>query len=107
MLANNSNERSVTAGPASTDLALAAVNGVFSPSLVAPYQNFDQGPPGPVIRTPHKRLPFPCSRCGRAFNSKLTVMRHFIGCVKRNGNPNAVHWDDALKARADLMVYTR
>ena len=47
---------------------------------------------------------YPCSICGRRFNRKANVKVHMAPCVKRNGNPNGVRWDDALRDRTGHAV---
>ena len=39
--------------------------------------------------------PYICALCNQSFTRKTTVKEpHFASCVKVNGNPNGVAWDD-------------
>lgn len=39
--------------------------------------------------------PYICALCNQGFTRKTTVKEpHFASCVKTNGNPNGVAWDD-------------
>ena len=71
---------------------LAAVSGVVIPSKFSQGHLPDQGrweeDEGKV---------YPCSVCDRKFRVKAHVKVHMWPCVKRNGNPNGVCWDDAWK----------
>ena len=71
---------------------LAAVNGIASPSKV---------PRGhrPFVPDPPKRrsnLKWPCARCAHRCSYKENVRSHFPACLKRNGNPDRLRWDDAI-----------
>ena len=79
--------------------ALAAVNGVFSPSCVSA----GQGPwQGNWVYTTDKI--YPCPICGRRFAGKYHVKSHFPTCVARNSSPNAAHWNDAWNGGAAPVV---
>lgn len=72
---------------------LAVVNGIASPSKV---------PRGhrPVVPAPRKRrsdLIYPCARCAHRCAFRENVRSHFPACVERNGNPDGLRWDDAIK----------
>ena len=69
---------------------LAAVNGVIIPSKVAPGESPAQGGWKDSDRMVHA-----CSICERRFAARHQVKSHMLACVKRNGNPNGVRWDDA------------
>ena len=99
MRPKNSSTRPVSARMAREAAALAAVNGVFSVSRVDTGQSPWQGN---WIDSTDKI--YPCSVCGRKFARKYHVQSHFPACVARNGNPNAVRWDDAWNGGAALVV---
>ncbi|KAL2037186.1 hypothetical protein N7G274_010049 [Stereocaulon virgatum] len=71
---------------------LARYDGVFWPDLVPagqqPTQPFRPVPP----TNPTKR----CSRCRALFARKGHVKSHWAACIKANGNPQALHWDNGL-----------
>ena len=96
---NNSITRPPTERMAREAAALAAVNGVSSPSRLNTGQNPWQGS---WVNTADKI--HPCPICGRRFARKYHVQSHFPTCVARNGNPNAAHWNDAWNGGAAPAV---
>ena len=71
---------------------LARYDGVFWPDKVPaghqPTQPFRPVPP----TNPTKR----CSRCRALFARKWHVKSHWAACIKANGNPQALNWDNGL-----------
>ena len=72
--------------------SLAAVDGVVIPSKVLPGESPHQG-----NWEENEHTVYPCSICARKFKQKIHVKSHMTACVKRNGNPNGVRWDDAWR----------
>ena len=76
---------------------LDAVNGVVIPSKLLPGQ-------APVTIPSHSQGKYPLNRfcpvCGGTFASIGHVRSHFVNCVKRNGNPQGLRYDD--KAHGQL-----
>ena len=99
MQSNNSNTRPVSARMVREAAALAAVNGVFSPSRVDVGHQPRQGHWIETSETIHQ-----CRVCGRKFARKYHVQSHFPACVARNGNPSAARWDDAWNGGATPVV---
>ena len=70
---------------------LNAVNGVVSPSQLAPGQL-------PIVVRSHANastpLPFSCPLCQGPYARRNHVKSHFPACVDRNGNPDGLRWDD-------------
>ena len=99
MQSSNSNARPASARMMREAAALAAVNGIRSPSQVIAGQAPDQGV---WDQSPDKI--HPCPICGRTFARKYHVQSHFPACVGRNGNPNAARWDDAWNGGAAPVV---
>ena len=71
---------------------LAAVNGIASPSKV-PHGQRPWAPPPPKKKT---NSVYPCARCAHRCSSSKNVRSHFPACVKRNGNPDGLKWNDAI-----------
>ena len=71
---------------------LAAVNGIASPSKV-PHGQRPWAPPPPG----RKNNPiYPCARCAHRCSFRENVRSHFPACVKRNGNPDGLRWNDTI-----------
>ena len=72
---------------------LAAVNGIVTPSKLAPGVK-------PPKSASHARdttkLDRYCPICDSAFGTNYHVKSHFPGCAIRYGNPTGAKWDDAI-----------
>ena len=47
--------------------------------------------------SPNKSIangPYHCPRCDTQFTRARGVMRHFVGCIKKYGNPDSLKWTD-------------
>ena len=68
-------------------VTLTLVCGIQSPSLHDPPVK-----PKHPRRTDHQ--PYHCPRCDVTFTRRRSVWRHFVACIERNGNPDALTWVD-------------
>ena len=71
---------------------LALYDGVFWPDLVP----VGQQPTQPVRPVPPTNPTKRCSRCRALFARKWHVKSHWAACIKANGNPQALNWDNGL-----------
>ncbi|KAL6712880.1 hypothetical protein ACLMJK_009592 [Lecanora helva] len=68
---------------------LIKVSGVFSPSKASPDGNSS-------THNPHPNAWAECRNCGHFFTKKDHMKNHFVGCVKKRGNPLTLHWYDIM-----------
>ena len=64
------------------------VCGIYSAEKVPPNKNSRK-----------KDWPYHCPRCDLTFNSRQNVKHHFISCITKHGNPNALKWNDHVNLR--------
>ncbi len=64
------------------------VCGKYSPSLN------DSPDRGKLTRIPSGTAPYQCPRCGGSSERKNSIKRHFPSCIRKNGNPDRLHWFD-------------
>lgn len=51
--------------------------------------------------------PYHCPRCDTQFTRALGVMRHFIGCITKYGNPESLKWTDHASLQGIVSFYAR
>lgn len=74
---------------------LSAVNGVVLPSLLKPGQSPIRSPfrKKPCARIATEVLNKNCPICGDWIDRDDRLRFHFVGCVRRNGNPRGFFWN--------------
>ena len=74
---------------------LSAVNGVVLPSLLKPGQSPIRSPyrKNPCARIATEILNKNCPICGDWIDRDDRLRFHFVGCVRRNGNPQGFFWN--------------
>ncbi len=48
-----------------------------------------------------------CPRCDTGFTKARSVMRHFVGCITRYGNPDSLKWTDHPSLQRTVKYYAR
>ena len=76
------------------EASLAAVNGVVIPVPQASYEEPLELSDNPL--NIERQANYLCPLCGAEFSQKYEIGPHFVTCVRRNGNPDGVCWDDSL-----------
>ena len=84
------------------EASLAAVNGVIIPAPQASYEEPLELPVNPF--NIERQANYLCPLCGVAFIQKYEIGSHFVTCVRRNGNPNGVCWDDSLSGTGQMTA---
>lgn len=50
-------------------------------------------------KDPNKESRYHCPRCDKKFAKRRTVKGHFIRCIDKNGNPDALRWNDHISLK--------
>ena len=54
----------------------------------------------PLTKTPrNKDYQYHCPRCDHTFLQRKNVKYHFISCIKKHGNPDALKWNDHVNLK--------
>ena len=75
---------------------LKASSGVVSASQLQPGQSPSKPNEFPKLRSADRVRNIACPVCDGTFVTPYQIQAHFPACVKRNGNPNGLFWDEML-----------
>ena len=75
--------------------AYTSVCGIYSTEKASP------------VKVTTRRGPYHCPRCDTQFTRSYGVMRHFVPCVKKYGNPDSLKWTDHPSLERTAKYYAR